>query len=801
MLESTLTRFLAVSQFYHFAFLVVSLALLGFGASGSLLSVFPNWFISNDSQKVDKLGRLFVISGIGFALSVGIAYLIINLLPFDSYSIVWDRRQVLYLSLYYLALAVPFMFAGIGIGASLSSETGKSNLIYAVNLLGSAVGIVLSLAVMQVTGVPGAMLVSALTALVAVAGYQPWRPKRVYAGLAAVLLPGVLILSYLIWLNTGFKAPIGVNVSPYKGLAYAMRIPGSERMFGSWNAFSRLDVLSGASTRVMPGLSYTFPENPPQQNGLAVDAENLQPITLIDPLQFESGGYLPEAAAFEIKPQATVLVIEPGGGLGVLQALSGGAQQVMAIVSNPLVLKAVSRTSPNFDIYSEERVKVETSSSRVFLKSTNESFDLIFTPLTTPYRPIASGAYSLSETYDLTFDAVREMLFRLSEDGILIITRWLQTPPSETLRSLATILLALEESDFDDPGEKIIAYRGVQTMTILTKPGGWEAAELIKLHQVLEDLRFDLVWSPGISPEMVNRYNKLPEPVYYQAARELVSRQDRAAFIKNYSFDIQPVTDDKPFFFHFFKWEQTPQIMANLGRVWQPFGGSGFFVLIALLILVTGFSLLLIILPLVVRSNTKSTFRETERDQNERASYWRVFSYFSCIGLAFLFIEIPLIQMGILLVEHPVYAFAIVVVTLLTFSSIGSLVSRHSYIPRKVSMVVVFALALLTPILVKLIQDYFLGWSIMPRALIFGLSLVPLGISMGLPFPFGLEWLESSRRSLIPWAWAVNGFASVVASVLAALLVLSYGFSFVLILGAAFYGIAALVLKADANSS
>ena len=159
MLESTLTRLLAVAQFYHFAFLVVSLALLGFGASGSILSLFPNW-ISSDNN---SLRRILAISGVGFAVSVGAAYAVVNYLPFDSYSIVWDRRQVIYFGFYYLALTIPFLFAGLGIGAALSIVPGKSNLTYAVNLLGSAIGIGLALIIMQLAGVSGALLASGTT--------------------------------------------------------------------------------------------------------------------------------------------------------------------------------------------------------------------------------------------------------------------------------------------------------------------------------------------------------------------------------------------------------------------------------------------------------------------------------------------------------------------------------------------------------------------------------------------------------------------------------------------------------------
>ncbi len=157
MLESTLTRMLAVAQYYHFAFLVISLALLGFGASGSILTLFPSWMTKqyNDGRP-SGIDRIVNIAGAGFAASLAAAYLVINWLPFDSYSIAWDRVQVLYFVLYYLALTLPFLFAGLGIGAVLSSSPGINHRVYAVNLLGSAFGILLGLIVMQMAGVPGA---------------------------------------------------------------------------------------------------------------------------------------------------------------------------------------------------------------------------------------------------------------------------------------------------------------------------------------------------------------------------------------------------------------------------------------------------------------------------------------------------------------------------------------------------------------------------------------------------------------------------------------------------------------------
>lgn len=795
LLEGALTRFLAVAQFYHFAFLVVSLALLGFGASGALLSLFPHWYSMN-SDGQENLGRLLAVSGVGFAASVGLLFFTVNLLPFDSYSITWDRRQVLYFILYYLVLTIPFIFAGMGIGGVLSNRADESNVVYAVNLLGSAIGILSALLVMQFSGVPGALLASALIGLSAgIVRYKAQRKLFRYSFLGILSL-GFVALGLLTWVNLGGRTDIFITISPYKGLAYARRIPGSENLFGKWNAISRLDVIAQASTRVMPGLSYAYTETPPLQSGMALDADNLQPITQVHPDEFEAAEYLPESFGFQIKPMARALVIDPGAGLGILQALAGGASQVTGVVNNPLILEAVADTASETDPYKHQYVKSVIESSRVFLGSKGERYDIIFVPLIDPYRPVASGAYSLAETYTLTVEAFTDVLLRLSEDGVFVITRWLQTPPSEEIRAMATVLEALAKLNIKSPGEKIVAYRSIQTMTILVKPSGWIESELSALREFADSRRFDLIWAPDIKPEELNRYNRMAEPVYYQDISDLLIVSDRDEYYAEHSFAVQPATDDHPFFFHFFKWTQTPQIMATLGRVWQPFGGSGYFVLLALLILVSGFSVILIVLPVVIKNRTPHDPLNptgTEHNKSTPASRWRVFVYFGSIGLAFLFIEIPLIQKGILFFGHPIYAFTIVVISILLFSSIGSAISDKDWLPKRWAFILLVGLALITPILIILFQQFALGMPVGLRIMLFVIGLAPLGLLMGMPFPLGLSWLERSRTKQTPWAWAVNGCASVIAAVLAAILSLSYGFTLVFILGAFFYGIAGII--------
>jgi hypothetical protein len=558
-----------------------------------------------------------------------------------------------------------------------------------------------------------------------------------------------------------------------------------------------VDVIANAGTRQLPGLSYTYAGNPPPQYGLSIDGDSPQPITLTPPEAFPAADFMPEALAFKLRRGARVLALEPGGGLSLLQALSGGSQEIKAVVGNSLNVHAVTHVSPKINIYNHPKIETVTESSRIFLKSNREKYDLILIPLTDGFRPITSGAFSLAEDYNLTVEAFEDALTHLDPDGILVITRWLQSPPSESVRLISTLTEAIERHGVR-PDDSLVAYRGIQTITVLAQPDGWQKEELSSIRKFTADRKFDLVWAPDIQPSEVNRFNRLPEPEIYQAARTLLKAGDRDAIYQGYPFDIQPPTDNHPFFFHFFTWKQTPEILATLGLTWQPFGGSGFFILLALLALVVILSLGLIFTPLLFNTYRYWKSSSPETVPGERPSLvLKTLLYFSFLGIAFLFVEIPLIQRWILLLGHPTYAFAVVVMILMLFSGLGSSLSRAPWMPQRWAFGLLVALALLTPVAISHLTNATLGWPLLLRILAAALSLAPLALLMGLPFPVGLAWLETRSSRLVPWAWAVNGCASVIASVLAAILSLSYGFTTVLLIGAGAYAGAFTIFATD----
>jgi hypothetical protein len=785
LLESTLTRLLAVTQFYHFAFLVVSLALLGYGTSGTILSISPRL------RKL-PLNQILFFGAVGFIFSVALAYLVVNFLPFDSYSIAWDRRQILFFFLYYLVLTLPFTMSGLAAGAAISLSKGKSHLIYAANLCGSGLGALSAPFTLWLSGIPGSVLFSILIGVVGILLLIPMlrvnsKSRWLIRFLSfASVFGGVILFTILTVLNSSSRSPLGIILSPYKGLSQAYRIPGVETIFGRWNAISRVDVLKNSGTHHLPGLSYIFQGSAPRQLGLSLDADSLQSISLVSPENFQAADYLPEALGFQLRPYADTLVIEPGGGLGILQALSGGSRNVTVVMANPLEYHAAAQSSGEFNVFDDPNVHTVFETDRVFLARDHQRFDVVLIPLTDSYRPISSGAYSLGEDYVLTVEAFEAAVNRLTTDGILIVTRWVQIPPSESLRLVATMVEALDEMGLGNPKEVLVIYRSIQTMTVLVKPSGWKTDELDEVRDFARKRKFDLVWTPGIQEHEINVFNRLQEPVYYTNIRSLLLSPVRTDFYDSYPFNIQPSSDNKPFFYHFFKWEQTPEVLSTIGHIWQPFGGSGYLVTLALLLLVVLFSFLLITLPLFLRSN-KPAIRLVSDIR------WKALLYFTFLGIGFMFVEIPLIQKSILYLGHPIVAFTVIVFTILVFSSLGSAMASVSRIQSQRLLISLAGLALIIPLFQEQLNNATLGWSLVYRTLLTMVPLAPLAIAMGLPFPLGIIWLEKKQPGLVPWVWAVNGSTSVVASVLAAILALTYGFRFVQFAGAMMYFGAILV--------
>lgn len=749
--EITLTRVFSISLWYHFAFMVISIGMLGIGLSGTLQSLYPGL------KKPARLGTYALLLG----LSMQSGYVLANLIPFDPYRLSWDRLQLLYIMLYYLLLSAPFFFFGLVMSTSFSASSGKSGLLYGSDLLGAGAGAVSSLIIIGLAGPGRAVFMTSLAALLAAFIFRA-RLTALMAASAAALL---IILN---------PALIQVRMSPYKELELALKHPGAEHMSTYQSGFSRLDFFKSPMARFAPGLSLGYLEELPSQVGLSIDGAGVTAVT-------DAGGdmeflrHLPSALPYEIKKRSSSLVIDPRGGLQVLLAREFGVESIRSIESNPLVTEAIGKDFSVFSggIYSRGSY---TGLARSVLMKHPWKFDVIDISLT---GAVPSGPFGMNEDYRFTVEAFGEYLSRLEPDGALSISLYILPPPRTELRLLSSAIKAIEQAGIEDSWRRIAAIRSWGALCILIKPSPFTPEETSRIKEFSRRNGFDLVYYPGIKKEETNIHVRMPDDAYYRAFASIINPATREEFLDGYVFNVRAVHDDRPFFHYFLRPENIRETHALAGGKWQYFIEEGYllpFVLIQALVL----SLLLIVLPMF----------QTKRKRTRPGA---VLLYFVLLGTGFMFIEIPLIQKMILPLENPYYAVAGVLASMLISSGLGSLLSQKI---RTRYMVLALAILIIPyGLLINTLALNLLPFPMPLRFFLVFLLVMPAGVLMGMPFPLGIRLLGERAPGLIPWAWAVNGCFSVLAPLLATMLAMSSGFRSVFLLGAAAYAMAFAVIK------
>lgn len=744
MLQVSFTRILSVAQWYHFAFLVISIALFGIGAAGTFLSVFP-------SLLERELIRMLPVLTFLFSLSIILSFLLTNTIPFDPFRITWDTMQLVYIMVFYLLLSIPFFFGGMIITLALTQmeDVGR---IYFSSLIGSALGSVLVIPLSAL----GATTIG-LSAIIAALSLTGFTERRRLS---------MIWLALLLIVTLSFPQ---IHISPYKTLNIALSYPDSQIITTQWNAHSRVDVIESPLVRYAPGLSILYRGEIPDQLGITVDADQLTAVTRwnghYSSIDFVE--YLPTSLPFHLN-QGSTLILGAGGGMDVLTALYFNATPVTAVESNQLVADVMRNKYGDFSGGWYDQANVEISDSRSFVKRSRDKYDTILLTLTDS-TPASTGIYALTENYVYTVEAFQDYYDHLSENGTLSITRYVLPPPRESLRIVSLAVAAMEKKGIEHPENQIAVIRSWGTITILIKKSEFTHDDITTIRAFVQERNFDLVYVPGIAPHEANVYNKFPEPYYYQNINLLFSDRDR--FYENYLFEVSPVTDERPFFFQFFKFEKLEPTYKSMGKKWQPFVEGGYMIPIIFFQALV-LSLIFILLPL----------RRIGKYPQKKG----ILVYFLCLGIGFMFIEITLIQKFILFLGHPVYAVSAVLFSLLLFAGLGSFSSERLKSPIKV-IPALSLLILLYLLILPQIFYVFLGHEIIIRYLISLITIAPLGFLMGMPFPLGVRITKMINPELIPWAWAVNGCASVLGSILVIMIALSWGFSSVLVLASAVY--------------
>ena len=783
--EVLLTRLFSITLWHHFAYMIISAALLGYGASGSFLAL-------THARLTRHFGAVFVAFAAAFGLFITASFLVAQRIPFNPLELFWDAHQSVYLLGIYGALFVPFFCAATCMGMAFSRFRERIDRIYSADILGAGAGsvaIVLTLFVLP--PMAALKLLSALALLAAAIAALELRVKSKAVAAALTLAAAVVVM-----------LPVGdwlqLKPSPYKDLSQTLQTSGARIAAERISPLAQITVVDSPRVpfRLAPGMSLASPMDPAPQLGVFSDGDGPTALTRFDgnlaPLAYLD--YLTSALPYHLLREPQVLVLGAGGGGDVLQALFHRARRIDAVELNPQMVALLRGPFAEYAgrLYDHPAVRVHFAEARGFAAASRDQYDLIQVALVDSFGTTSAGLHALSENYLYTVEAFQDYLARLKPGGILAITRWVTLPPRDALKLFATAVVALERSAVADPGKRLVLIRGWKTATLLVKHGEFSAADIAAVREFCRTRSFDPAHFSGVAADEVNRYTRLEANDFFDGTQALLS-SGRDAFIDRYKFHLEPATDDRPYFFRFLKLGSLPEIISLREQGSLPLLEWGYPVLVVTLIQALLASALFILLPLA------------RLDAGATLARWRVAVYFLGIGLGFMFLEIAFIQKFILFLAHPLYAVAVVLCAFLVFAGLGSryspdilhvLTRLPGRLPGPLARlgVAIGALALIYAWCLPIFFHALIALPDLVKIAIAVALIAPLAILLGIPFPAGLARVAASGEALVPWAWAINGCASVVGAVLATLLAVHLGFTAVVILAVGFYAAALAVI-------
>lgn len=775
LLEFSLTRVLSVSLWYHFAFMVISVALLGFGISGVVLSL---------SKKLNEMhaDKLLSILSICFGLSVIISFITMNKIPFDPFSLLTEPIQFLYLPVYYLLITIPFFFAGLIISILFSRYKTNIPGLYFFDLIGAGLAcFVFVLVVPEVGGNGAVVFVAGFGFLAAIIfAFEHYKTTA----LIAFILLG-LSMTFLI--NRDERFPI--NVTSNKIYGNYLKDRPDLKIRTDWNTFSRIDVMkdeqksedgydiylaiidAGNATTNIPNVSaLPLPTKP-------ADASNL---------------------AFATNDSiGKVFIIGSAGGGEILTSLYHDAKDITAVEINGILNDYLKQdlaywTGPLAK--NNKKVRLITDDARSVLSSKRILYDVIISAHTISASAASSGAMSLVENYILTEEAMKEYLYHLSNDGMLYISR----PETQIPKIITTLKQARYEisGGIEDSKDNFIIFRRAPgefeqdksfLAGVLYKKNGFSEADIINVRSESANMNLQILFDPLSAAD--SEYKKLIDaPVYSDAGYS--------------SNKIQPATDDKPFFdqnigFSNLSWQGIKETFSQddkaiLALKDKPVAETTLIAILIQCILVAG---LLILLPLkFFKKEPPSRSAAGEYSMDKKFLF-----YFACLGFGYILIQICLIQKFTLFLGQPVITLLTVVSSMLVASGIGSFFSvkffknslKKLYIIFGCIVLIILIIGILNPYIFKSLVRLDLTW----RIIVSVLMIMPLGFFMGMPFPVGMSLILPHEKRFVAFAWGVNGFFSVIGTVSAIILAMTTGFRIVFIIGAVIYLLALLLVS------
>ena len=779
-LELALMRTMALRFQHHFAQMVVSVALLGFGASGTMLALLR--------RKVLAAPRGWLCGlALGFAASIPLSLLAAERVSLDVRLLAWDAREVLGVLLVELVLFVPFFLAAGAIGVVLMDRPERLGGHYAVNLLGSGIGGLAAVALMNVLTTGQLLSATAAAAAVAAGVILPWRRA------GAVVLAGA-IGGGLAWfgLYLRYEPPIG----PDKTLSVVRQMPGTRLIHHDEGPLGRIDVVTNDAFHYAPWLSLSWTEPPPPEALMIFDGESVSCVYHCRRREdWRFMDYTTAAAGYHARRPRSVLIVGAGGGSDIALAAYHRAGRTVALEMNGRVIRAMD--GPLRDrggsIYRAPGVTVIEQEARGYLASaggpagTGRAFDLIQVPPADAFAAAGAGVHAARESYLYTVESFAAMLDRLSPTGVLSVTRRAFSPPREALRILDTAAEALRGKG-RDPRAHLAMIRSWATVTVLAFASPIQPDDARRIERFCEARSFDLCALPGLAASRANRFHKLERADFFEGAAALLGPH-RKQYLDDYLFEVAAATDDRPYFHHFFRWRALRVIADQPGAGVRNFLELGYLLLLAALGQAVLLAAAFILLPLV-----PGLRRARGPSPGATAA---TFAYFLLLGAGFLLLEMGFLQRLVLYLAHPIYSAAVAIAGFLIFAGLGSECSRRWRGRGGRITATAGGAAAGISLGLLLVLDAWLGWTQMQplwlRMVVAAGTIAPLAFAMGHMFPTALRGVSAAAPALVPWAWAVNGFASVLAAVAAPLLAMEIGFSGVVGLAIACYAAAAVV--------
>lgn len=779
--EILIMRLLSIGQWHHFAYMAISMALLGFGAAGSML------FLLFEAIK-RSLEEWLVGLAAAAAVSFPLAFSLSQRVGLDPLQLVWQPSQWLSMLLTYLLMAVPFLLAGGIVGIILTGAGAQAHRMYAVDLLGAGGG-ALAIVPALYLGPPWVIL-PGLGCLILMGtlwcGLKLKRPKR---GVMTILVAaGVLTIVYVIM-------PPRPKIHHTKGLPMTLAFPDARIEAKRVGPLGMIHVVGSDLIRHVPGLSLNFglkedgpPAVLPKQKAIFTDADALSPISRFtgDLDQLTYLDFTSMALPYHVRWPEKLLVVGAGGGSDVLLGLRHHTPEITALEANQQIADLLRRPFAEFSghLYTQPEVTLRVREARQFLHATDARFDLIQLSMLDSFVTSAGGLHSATESYLYTREAFELYLSRLTKAGMLAITRWLKLPPRDSLRVISTALSAVRRMQLSpNPEKHLLFIRSWKTSTILVSKVPFTMEEIARATKFCDERSFDLAYFAGMDIKRANRYDVQSSPLYFMGAKAL-SGPEAKSFLQRYVFDVSQTTDDRPFFSHFFQWDKAPTLLRQLQREWLPMVEMGYFFILATLVQAVLVSGVLILLPLMFLRRVQGRASQTGVEPGAMDVLGTLL-YFACIGVAFMFLEMALLPRFTLLLSHPVYSAAVVLSSVLVFAGCGSLsVRRFQRLgPRFLwmAMVAISIWVVFHAIAGDRLFHTAMGWSLGARVALSVLLISWISFFLGWPFPAGLRVMARKHSGLVPWAWGINGCASVIGAVLGKGLAVSIGFRLLMI--------------------